>query len=55
MKFGNSTLTACRGDHSSSTCLAGGKSTAESTGNYTTNEDANNASQSWAEEEAVLL
>ena len=41
MKFGNSTLTACRGDHSSSTCSAGGKSTVESAGNYTTSQDAN--------------
>jgi len=40
MKFANSTLTANRGDHPSSTIAGGGKSTTESAGNYTTCVDA---------------
>jgi len=40
MKFGNSTLTANRGDHPSSTIAGGAKSTTKSAGNYTTSEDA---------------
>jgi hypothetical protein len=36
----NSTLTANRGDHLSSTIASSGKSTTETPGNYTTSEDA---------------
>jgi hypothetical protein len=36
----NSTLTANRGDHLSSTIAGSGKSTTETRGNYTTSEDA---------------
>ena len=36
----NSTLTANRGDHPSSTIAGGGKTTTKSAGNYTTSVDA---------------
>ena len=41
VKSGNSSLTACHGDHPSSTPPSTGKSTRERAGNYTTSEDTN--------------
>jgi hypothetical protein len=55
MKFANSTLTANRGDHPSSTIAGGGKSTTESAGNYTTCEDATDGSVRVDKDDYVAL
>jgi len=56
-EVGNSTLTANRGDHPSSTFIGGGKSTTKSAGNYTTSGDANLLARSkpWERLKACLF